>query len=84
MKIQLLKLLFLKKTDLCLFLPQRFQKTFAHKSITLKNFSEHICRQLKQHQEKIRSKTGLSLEITLNVLTFRKFLHWQQHHFSLF
>ena len=27
-----IKLLFLKKTDLCLPLPQRFEKTFTHES----------------------------------------------------
>ena len=32
MKIQVFKLLFLKKTDLCLPLLQRFHKTFAQKS----------------------------------------------------
>ena len=81
-------LLFVKKTDLCFPLPQRFQKTFAHKSI--KNFSQYICRQLQQHQYKIRSKTGISLKITLNVfkclivfLVSVKLLIWQQH-FSLF
>ena len=32
----------------------------------LKYFSEHICRQLKNHQHRLRSKTGISLE---NILT---------------
>ena len=57
---------------------------------TLKNLSEYICRQLKQHQRKIRSKTDISLEITLNIfkclissLVPIKFLRWQQHYFYL-
>ena len=32
-----------------------------------KNFSEYICRQLKYHQHRIKNKTGISLEIILNV-----------------
>ena len=46
MKISLFKLVFLKKTDICVPLPQRFQKTFAHKSKHQKK-SKYICRQLK-------------------------------------
>ena len=45
MKILLFKLLFLKKRKKekekkkrCLPLPQRFQKTFAHKSMNIKKF----------------------------------------------
>ena len=50
----------------------------------------YICRQLKYHQHRIRSKTGISLVIILNVfkclkvsLVPLKFLLWQQHHFCL-
>ena len=48
-------------------------------------------RQLKCHQHRIRSKTGISLEINLNVFKCLKvslatlnFLLWQQYHFCLF
>ena len=57
--------------------------------VTIK-FSEYIFRHLKQKcQHKIRSKTGISLEITVNVfkclivsLVPLKFFLWQQHHFN--
>ena len=49
------KLLFLKKPNVCLPLPQSFEKT--------KNFLEYICRQLRYHQHGIRSKIGISLQI---------------------
>ena len=51
-----------KKTELCLPLPQRFEKTFAHDSKY-----EYICSQLKYHQHRIRGKAGISLEMILNV-----------------
>ena len=44
---------------------QRFQKQLLIKA--LKNFSEYICRQLKWHQHKIRSRSSISLEITLSL-----------------
>ena len=62
-KIPLLKILFFKKTNLCLPLPQRFQKTLARKRKHLKNFSKYIFGQPKQHQHKIRSKTNILLKI---------------------
>ena len=67
-----------------------FKKHFLIK-VSIKNLSEYFFRQLKLHQHKIRTKTGISLEITLNVckcliasLVLIKFLLWQQHHFCLF
>ena len=57
----------------------------------LRNFSEYIRKQLKYHQHRIRSKTGISLKIVLNVLKCLivslvplKFLLWQQRRFYLF
>ena len=45
----------------------------------------------KIHQRRITNKTGISLEIIVNVFTYLivslvllKFLLWQQHHFQLF
>ena len=77
-----------------------FKKILSHVSLCHKNFKKHFLikviiknffRQLKQHQHKIRSKTGICLEITLNVfkcltvsLVPVKYLLWQQHHFCLF
>ena len=57
----------------------------------LRNFSEYICKQLKYHQHRIRSKTGISLDIILIVFSCLivsfvplKFLLLQQHHICLF
>ena len=47
---------------MCLPLPQTFEKYFLMK-VNIKNFSEYICRKLKYHQHRIRSKIGISLEI---------------------
>ena len=47
------------------YLSQRFQKQLLIKA--LKKFSEYICRQLKWHQHKIRSRSSISLEITLSL-----------------
>ena len=43
-------------------MPQRFPKTFGHEC---KYY--YICRQLKYHQHRIKSKTSISFEIILNV-----------------
>ena len=77
-------LLFLKKTNMCLPLPQRFEK--------IKNFFEFICRQLKYYQHGIRSKIGISLQIIqqhihqkdlnlcLHHVTMRRLLlNWKKH-----
>ena len=65
-KILLFKLLFFQKILSCFSLCHKyFKKHLLVKA--LKDFSEYFFRQLKQHQHKIRSKTGISLEITLNV-----------------
>ena len=66
-----------------------FKKHLLTKVSIKKNFSEYISRQLKEHQHKIRSKTGILLEITvfkwlIVSLTPRKFLLWQQYQFYLF
>ena len=66
-----------------------FKKHLLTKVSIKKNFSEYISRQLKEHQHKIRSKTGILLEITvfkwlIVSLTPRKFWLWQQYHFYLF
>ena len=98
MKILLFKLLFLKKrkkekekkkdVSLC---HKDFKKHLLIKVWTLKNLFDYICRQLKYHQHKIRSKTGISLEIILNVfkcflvsLVPLKFLLQQKDHFCLY
>ena len=67
---------------------------FVNENLTvqaIKNLSEYTFRQLKQHQHKIKTETGILLEITLNIfkcliisLFPLKFLLWQQHQFYLF
>ena len=59
--------------------------------VNIKYFSKYVCRQLKLHQHKIRSKLGILLEITPNVfkclivsLVLLRFLLQQHHHFCLF
>ena len=54
----------------------------VHKLLFLKK--TNICRQLKYHQHRIRSKIGISLEIILNAFKYLivslvplKFLLWQ-------
>ena len=61
-----LKLIFCIIPCLCLFLPQRVLKIFAHK-INIKKFIWIHLQATKVAQLKIRSKSGISLEITLNV-----------------
>ena len=46
-----------------------WKNIFSWKEI-LKNLSEYICRQLKYHQCRIRGKTGIWLEIILNVFKY--------------
>ena len=63
MKIKLFKLLFLKKKVTCVsFCHKDFKKHLLIK-VSIKTLSEYICRQLKQHQQKIRDKTNTSLQI---------------------
>ena len=88
MKIQLFKQLFLKKKLTFASLCHKDFKKHLFINQTLKNSSEYICRQLKQHQYKTRSKTSILLEITLNsfkCLTVSlvpiHLLPWQQPHF---
>ena len=66
MKSVLYKIVLFLKKHLCLPLSQRFEKTFDLEN-KLKHLSEYICRQLKYHQHRIRSETGMSLEIILDV-----------------
>ena len=66
MKSVLYKIVLFLKKHLCLPLSQRFEKTFDHEN-KLKHLSEYICRQLKYHQHRIRSETGMSLEMILDV-----------------
>ena len=68
-----------------------YHKDFKkHLLIKVSNFSEYFFRQLRHHHM-VRSKTGILLEIILDVckylivsLVLTKFLLWQQHHFCLF
>ena len=51
----------------CVSLCHKDFKNHLLTKVSVKNFSEYIFRQQKWHQHKITSKTGISLEITLNV-----------------
>ena len=57
---------FSKKLISVSFCHEDFKKRLLIK-VNIKNFAEYICRQLKYHQHKIRSNTGLSLELIVNV-----------------
>ena len=82
--------MFLKKTCMSLtFCNKDLKKHFLMK--IFKNFSEYISRKLKYHQHRIRCKTGILLEIILDLfkcfsvwLVPLKFLIRSWHHFCLF
>ena len=91
MKLVLFIRYYFSKKLTCVFLCHKDLKKHLLIKVNIKKFSEQICRQLKYQQHRIRSKTGISLEIILNVfkclivlLVPLKLLLWQWQHFCLF
>lgn len=85
---------FFNKTCLYTLVTQIRKSILTSRKLILKHFPEYISKQLKCHQDMIRSEIGNQLEIILNIFKYKItyssitcstiFLLWQLQHFCSF